>query len=92
MALHRLRQEAIRRSLDEGHRPAVVAADLGVAPSTLRGWLRWARMERQLAELRELHDAQALRQRRIEQELASAAAQLELLRQRLDREDHRDEG
>jgi transposase-like protein len=85
MASNPARPQAICRCLDGGARPALVASELGVAPSTLRGWLRWARLERQLAQLQEERDGQALRQKRIEQELALAAEQLELLRQRLDR-------
>lgn len=84
MPPHPVRQEAIRRCLDGGAAPAEVACALGVAPSTLRGWLRWARMERQLADLQVQRDGQASRQRRIEKELALAAEQLELLRERLD--------
>jgi transposase-like protein len=79
------RQQAIHRCLDGGEPPSRVAAELGVAPSTLRGWMRWARLERE-------RDKQALRQRRIEQELALAAEQLELLRQRLDQAEHTGEG
>jgi len=92
MGPHPQRQQAIRRCLDGGELPSKVAAELGVAPSTLRGWLRWARLERQLAQLQRERDEQALRQRRIEQELALAAEQLELLRQRLDQADHTGEG
>jgi transposase-like protein len=84
MPSHQVRQEAIRRCLDGGAAPAEVASALGVVSSTLRGWLRWARMERQLADLQAQRDGQASRQRRIEQELALAAEQLELLRERLD--------
>jgi transposase-like protein len=85
MGSHPARLQAIRRCLDEGEPPARVAAELGVAPSTLRGWMRWARLERE-------RDEQTLRQRRIEQELALAAEQLELLRQRLDQAEHTGEG
>lgn len=89
MALHPARSQAISRCLDEGHNPALVAAELGVASSTLRGWLRWALLERQLEVLREEREAQQLRQRQIEQELEQAAEQLELLRQLLDPAEHR---
>jgi hypothetical protein len=54
--------------------------------------MRWARLERQLAQLQREREEQALRQRRIEQELALAAEQLELLRQRLDQAEHTGEG
>jgi transposase-like protein len=92
MSSHPARLQAIRRCLDGGELPAQLAAELGVAPSTLRGWMRWARLERQLAQLQRERDEQALRQRRIEQELALAAEQLELLRQRLDQAEHTGEG
>lgn len=92
MSSHPARLQAIRRCLDGAEPPAQVAAELGVAPSTLRGWMRWARLERQLAQLQRERDEQALRQRRIEQELALAAEQLELLRQRLDQAEHTGEG
>ncbi|QVL52587.1 MAG: helix-turn-helix domain-containing protein [Cyanobium sp. M30B3] len=92
MGPHPQRLQAIRRCLDGGEPAAQVAAELGVAPSTLRGWMRWARLERQLTQLQRERDEQAMRQRRIEQELALAAEQLELLRQRLDQAEHTGEG
>jgi len=46
MARHPQREQAIRRCLVQGEPPAQVAAELVVAPSTLRGWLRLGRLER----------------------------------------------
>ncbi|MCP9889360.1 helix-turn-helix domain-containing protein [Cyanobium sp. ATX 6A2] len=40
MPSHRQHEQAIRLCLEQGQRPAAVAAELGVAGSTLRGWLR----------------------------------------------------
>lgn len=84
MSTHPQRELAIRRCLDQGERPASVAAELGVAASTLRGWLRRARLEREVTALRVECEAQRHRQRQIEQELLLAAEQLDVLRQLLD--------
>ena len=62
MARHPQREQAIRRCLEQGEPPAQVAAELGVAASTLRGWLRLGRLERELAALRQERDGQQQRQ------------------------------
>lgn len=84
MAAHPRRDQAIQLCLDQGLPPVAVAAELGVAASTLRGWLRLARLERELACLREERDAQRQRQEQILEELQQAAAQLSELRHLLD--------
>ena len=81
------RQEAIQRCLEQGEAAAPVAADLGVAASTLRGWLRLARLERELAALRQEHDAQGQRQEQLVAELQQAAAALAELKVLLDQAD-----
>lgn len=53
MAIHPQREHAIRRCLEQGEPPVKVGAELGVATSTLRSWLRLAR---ELAELKVLLD------------------------------------
>ncbi len=77
MAHHPMRNEAIQRCLEQGQTPAQVAAELGVAASTLRGWLRLARQERELETLRQ-------RQEQLVAELHQAAAALAELRRLLD--------
>jgi transposase-like protein len=72
-----MRNEAIQRCLEQGQTPAQVAAELGVAASTLRGWLRLARQERELETLRQ-------RQEQLVAELHQAAAALAELRRLLD--------
>jgi transposase-like protein len=62
-----------------------VAADLEVAASTLRGWLRQARLERELAALRQVRDAQQQRQEQLVAELQQSAAALAELKRLLDR-------
>ena len=78
------REQAIRRCLEQGERPTRVAAELGVAASTLRGWLRLGRLERELAEVRRERDAQQQRQQQLVLELQQAAAALAELRRLLD--------
>lgn len=78
--LNPLRDQAIARCLDQQQAPATVAADLGVAPSTLRGWLRWARLERELISLRHERDALHQRQQLLVVELRQAAAALATVR------------
>ena len=87
MAHHPQRNEAIRRCLDNGQAPAQVAAELGLAASTLRGWLRLARLERELQTLRQERDAQQQRQAQLVDELQQAARALAELRRLLDQED-----
>ena len=60
MAHHPQREQAIQRCLEQGEAAAVVAAELGVAASTLRGWLRLARLERELAAVQQERDKQRL--------------------------------
>ncbi|MCP9886296.1 transposase [Synechococcus sp. ATX 2A4] len=84
MGTHLQRDQAIRRCLEQGQSPAAVASELGVAGSTLRGWLRWARLERQLMALQHERDTQRQRLSQIEQELQLASDQLETLRILLD--------
>ena len=52
MAIHPQRELAIRRCLEQGEAPVLVATDLGLAAATLRGWLRLARLERELQTIR----------------------------------------
>ena len=87
MAHHPQRNEAIRRCLDNGQEPAQVATDLGLAASTLRGWLRLARLERELQTIRQERDAQQQRQAQLVEELQQAASALAELRRLLDPED-----
>jgi transposase-like protein len=77
MAPHSNRNEAIRRCLEQGQTPSQVAVELGVAASTLRGWLRLARQERELETLRQ-------RQEQLVNELHQAAAALAELRRLMD--------
>ena len=65
---------------------ALVAADVGVAASTLRGWLRLGRLERELAGLRQERDEQRQRQEQLVAELQQAAAALAELKQLLDQQ------
>jgi transposase-like protein len=85
MTTHPQREQAIRRCLDQVEPPAQVAADLEVAASTLRGWLRQARLERELAALRQVRDAQQQRQEQLVAELQQSAAALAELKRLLDR-------
>jgi transposase-like protein len=78
------REQAIKRCLEQGHSPKAVASELGVASSTLRGWLRRARLERELQALQHERDVQRQRQRQIEQELQLASVQLQILKNVLD--------
>ena len=87
MAFHPARQQAIQRCLEQGEAPAQVAAELGVAASTLRGWLRLARLEQELAAVRQERDAIQLRQAQLVTELQQAAAALAELKGLLDRAD-----
>jgi transposase-like protein len=82
------REQAIRRCLEQGEPPARVAAELGVAPSTLRGWLRLGRLERDLAVLRQERDAQEQRQEQLVAELQQAALALAELKLHNDRASH----
>ena len=86
MARHPQREQAIRRCLEQGEPPAQVAAELWVAASTLRGWLRLGRLERELAALRQERDGQQQRQEQLVAELQQAAAALAELKRLLDRE------
>lgn len=86
MPQHPQREQSIRRCLDQAEAPAQVAAELGVAASTLRGWLRLARLERELATLRLERDAQQQRQEQLVAELQQAAGALAELKRLLDRE------
>jgi transposase-like protein len=85
------REQAIRRCLEQGETPSKVAAELGVAPSTLRGWLRLARLERELVVLRQERDAQKLRQEQLVAELQQAAVALAELKLLLDQADQADQ-
>jgi transposase-like protein len=87
MAHHPQREQAIQRCLEQGEAAAVVAAELGMAASTLRGWLRLARLERELAAVRQERDEQRQRQEQLVAELLQAAAALEELKGLLDRAD-----
>ena len=77
------RQVAIRRCLEQGEPAARVAADVGVTASTVRGWLRLGRLERELAGLRQERDEQGRRQEQLVEELQQAAAALAELKQLL---------
>jgi len=87
MAHHPQRNEVIRRCLEQGEAPVKVAADLGLAASTLRGWLRLARLEREQQTLRQERDAHQQRQAQLVEELQQAASALAELRRLLDQED-----
>ena len=84
MAIHPQREHAIRRCLEQGEPPVKVGAELGVATSTLRSWLRLAR---ELAALRQDRDAQGQRQEQLVVELQQAAAALAELKVLLDQAD-----
>lgn len=86
MAPHHQRNEAIRRCLEQGEAPAQVSAEFRIAPSTLRGWLRLARLEREMQALRQERDAQQQRQVQLVEELQQAAAALAELKRLLDQE------
>ena len=86
MAPHPQREQAIRRCLEQGEAAAPVAADLGVTASTLRGWLRWARLERELVALRQERDARQQRQEQLVAELRQAAVALAELKQLVEQE------
>ena len=86
MAPHPQREQAIRRCLEQGEAAAPVAADLGVAASTLRDWLRWARLERELVALRQERDGQTQRQEQLMAELRQAAVALAELKQLVEQE------
>lgn len=85
MPQHPQREQAIRRCLDQGEAAAQVAAELGLAASTLRGWLRQTRLERELAALRQERDGQQQRQKQLVAELQQAAVALAELKRLLDR-------
>lgn len=87
MAIHPQREHAIRRCLEQGVPPVKVGAELGVATSTLRSWLRLERLERELAALRQERDAQGQRQEQLVGELQQAAAALAELKVLLDQAD-----
>ena len=87
MAIHPQREHAIRRCLEQGEPPVKVGAELGVATSTLRSWLRLARLARELAALRQERDAQGQRQEQLVGELQQAAAALAELKVLLDQAD-----
>ena len=87
MAIHPQRKLAIRRCLEQGEAPVQVATDLGLAASTLRGWLRLARLELELQTIRQEFDAQQQRQAQLVEELQQAAMALAELRRLLDPED-----
>jgi len=87
MAIHPQREHAIRRCIEQGEPPSKVGAELGVATSTLRGWLRLARLERELAALRQERDTQEQRQEQLVAELQQAAAALAELKVLLDQAD-----
>ena len=87
MAIHPQREHAIRRCLEQGEPPVKVGAELGVATSTLRSWLRLERLERELAALRQERDAQGQRQEQLVGELQQAAAALAELKVLLDQAD-----
>ena len=84
MAKNSQRERAICRCLEQGEAPRQVATELGVARSTLRGWLRLARLERELQNLRRECDAQRQRQDQLVAELHQAAAALAELMRLLD--------
>jgi transposase-like protein len=86
MAIHPQREQAIQRCLVQAEPLALVATDGGVAASTLRGWLRLGRLERELAALRQERDGQQQRQEQLVVELRLAAAALEELKQLVDQE------
>jgi len=74
MAIHPQREQAIQRCLVQGEPLALVAADGGVAASTLWVWLRLGRLERELvAELRQAAAAQAELKQLVDQEAGRAA-------------------
>ena len=85
MGAHPQREEAIRRCLDQAEPPVQVAADLGVATSTLRGSVRQARLKKELAELQQQLEAQNQRQEQLVAELQQAAVALAELKRILDR-------
>lgn len=91
MTSHPTRQQAIQRCLENEEAPAQVAAELGIAASTLRGWLRWVRLERQLAAARQENDAMQRRQEQLVGELQQAAAALAELKLLLDQVDQVDQ-
>jgi transposase-like protein len=71
MANHPQREQALQRCLEQGEPPSKVAAELGVAASTLR----------------QEHDAQGQRQQQLVAELHQAAAALAELKLLLDQAD-----
>ncbi|MEO1004159.1 MAG: hypothetical protein AAFX65_13745 [Cyanobacteria bacterium J06638_7] len=92
MAEQSRRKDALERCLDLGQPAAVVARELGVAGSTLRGWLRLGRLERDLAKLHHQHAELRQRQELIVAELQQAAAELAELKRLLDPEGDRAPG
>ena len=86
MAPHPQREQAIQRCLEQGEAAAPVAADIGVTAPTLQGWLRWARLERELVALRQERDGQTQRQEQLMAELRQAAAALAELKQLVEQE------
>ena len=83
MAIHPQREQAIQRCLVQGE---PLAADGGVAASTLRGWLRLGRLEQELAALQQERNGQQQRQEQLVVELRLAAAALAELKQLVDQE------
>ena len=64
-----------------------MAGELGMAATTLRGWLRISRIERELQTLRQERDAQPQRQAQLVEELQQAAVALAELKCLLAQED-----
>lgn len=75
-----LRDIALSRCLDLHEPVSLVATQVGVPQSTLRGWLRTAQLQRQLAQLRADNADLRERHQRILLDLQRAAAALALLR------------
>lgn len=92
MAIHPQREQAIQRCLVQGEPLALVAADGGVAASTLWVWLRLGRLERELAALRQERDGQQQRLEQLVAELRQAAAAQAELKQLVDQEANRAAG
>jgi transposase-like protein len=84
MAVNPKREKAIQRCLDHGESPAAVSADLGVPASTLRVWLRVARLKRELEVLRQERNDQQQRHELLLAELQQAANKQAELKRLLD--------